>query len=219
MLTTAAMILTGKTYGNLMVDVQINSDKLRDRARRIVQIVTGLEGDEADKLLKKAQLERQGRDRDAEDRAVPCQGAVAGCARRRIRSATPSARTSSRACGSSSASSHRVGQRFVEHHRHLRVQLQKRGRHPRRDAARRASRCTASAFASPVAISTIARAGGSSPSPWSAPRAARVRVSPSNHSALRRAGRLVERDAVGARDERSAGSLKPIGRWRRCRES
>ena len=54
MLTTAAMILTGKTYGNLMVDVQINSDKLRDRARRIVQIVTGLEGDEIDKLLKKA---------------------------------------------------------------------------------------------------------------------------------------------------------------------
>ena len=54
MLTTAAMILTGKTYGNLMVDVQINSDKLRDRARRIVQMVTGLEGDEIEKLLKKA---------------------------------------------------------------------------------------------------------------------------------------------------------------------
>ena len=32
MLTTGAMILIGKTYGNLMVDVQINSDKLRDRA-------------------------------------------------------------------------------------------------------------------------------------------------------------------------------------------
>ncbi len=54
MLTTAAMILTGKTYGNLMVDVQTNSDKLRDRARRIVQIVTDLEGDEIEKLLKKA---------------------------------------------------------------------------------------------------------------------------------------------------------------------
>ncbi len=54
MLTTGAMILTGKTYGNLMVDVQINSDKLRDRARRIVQMVTGLEGDEVDKVLKKA---------------------------------------------------------------------------------------------------------------------------------------------------------------------
>ena len=54
MLTTAAMILIGKTYGNLMVDVQINSDKLRDRARRILQMVTGLEGDDVDKLLKKA---------------------------------------------------------------------------------------------------------------------------------------------------------------------
>jgi N-acetylmuramic acid 6-phosphate etherase len=54
MLTTAAMILIGKTYGNLMVDVQINSDKLRDRARRIVQMVTDLEGEDVDKLLKKA---------------------------------------------------------------------------------------------------------------------------------------------------------------------
>ena len=54
MLTTSAMILTGKTYGNLMVDVQINSDKLRDRARRIVQMVTDLEGEEIDKVLKKA---------------------------------------------------------------------------------------------------------------------------------------------------------------------
>jgi N-acetylmuramic acid 6-phosphate etherase len=54
MLTTAAMILTGKTYGNLMVDVQINSDKLHDRARRIVNIVTGLAPDEADRLLEKA---------------------------------------------------------------------------------------------------------------------------------------------------------------------
>jgi N-acetylmuramic acid 6-phosphate etherase len=54
MLTTAAMILTGKTFGNLMVDVQIKSDKLRDRARRIVQIATGLEGDEIDRVLKKA---------------------------------------------------------------------------------------------------------------------------------------------------------------------
>ena len=54
MLTTAAMVLTGKTYGNLMVDVQINSDKLHDRARRIVNIVTGLAPDEADRLLEKA---------------------------------------------------------------------------------------------------------------------------------------------------------------------
>jgi N-acetylmuramic acid 6-phosphate etherase len=54
MLTTGAMIRTGKTYGNLMVDVQMGSEKLRDRARRIITIVTGLEYDDADKLLKSA---------------------------------------------------------------------------------------------------------------------------------------------------------------------
>ena len=54
MLTTASMIRTGKTYGNLMVDVQMGSEKLRDRARRIVVIVTGLDYDEADALLRRA---------------------------------------------------------------------------------------------------------------------------------------------------------------------
>src|ERR1700704_522040 len=54
MLTTAAMIRIGKTYGNLMVDVQMGSEKLRDRARRIIIIVTGLEYDEADALLRRA---------------------------------------------------------------------------------------------------------------------------------------------------------------------
>ena len=33
MLTTGAMIRIGKTYGNLMVDVQTGSEKLKDRAR------------------------------------------------------------------------------------------------------------------------------------------------------------------------------------------
>jgi N-acetylmuramic acid 6-phosphate etherase len=55
MLTTPSMILIGKTYGNLMVDVNaLGSDKLRDRARRIVHIVTGLTHEEAEKLLKSA---------------------------------------------------------------------------------------------------------------------------------------------------------------------
>ena len=54
MLTTGAMVLIGKTYGNLMVDVQTGSEKLKDRARRIVNIVTGLEYDDSDKLLKQA---------------------------------------------------------------------------------------------------------------------------------------------------------------------
>jgi N-acetylmuramic acid 6-phosphate etherase len=54
MLTTAAMIRIGKTYGNLMVDVQMGSEKLKDRARRIIIIVTGLDYDAADKLLRQA---------------------------------------------------------------------------------------------------------------------------------------------------------------------
>src|SRR5687767_3734300 len=54
MLTTGAMVLIGKTYGNLMVDVQTGSEKRKDRARRIVNIVTGMEYDDADRLLKKA---------------------------------------------------------------------------------------------------------------------------------------------------------------------
>jgi N-acetylmuramic acid 6-phosphate etherase len=55
MLTTAAMVRAGKTYGNLMVDVKSNSEKLRDRARRIVETVTGLDHDAAEALLNRAE--------------------------------------------------------------------------------------------------------------------------------------------------------------------
>jgi N-acetylmuramic acid 6-phosphate etherase len=54
MLTTGAMIRIGKTYGNLMVDVQLGSEKRKDRARRIISIVTGVDYDETDDLLKRA---------------------------------------------------------------------------------------------------------------------------------------------------------------------
>jgi N-acetylmuramic acid 6-phosphate etherase len=54
MLTTLAMIRIGKTYGNLMVDVQTGSEKLKDRARRIVAIVTGITQDAAGDLLRQA---------------------------------------------------------------------------------------------------------------------------------------------------------------------
>jgi N-acetylmuramic acid 6-phosphate etherase len=54
MLTTIAMIKVGKTYGNLMVDVKTGSEKLKDRARRIVNVVTGLSYDDAEALLKRA---------------------------------------------------------------------------------------------------------------------------------------------------------------------
>ena len=49
MLTTATMIKLGKVYGNLMVDVKATNNKLKDRARRIVQTATGCS--EADALI------------------------------------------------------------------------------------------------------------------------------------------------------------------------
>jgi N-acetylmuramic acid 6-phosphate etherase len=54
MLTTIAMIRIGKTYGNLMVDVRTGSEKLRYRACRIVAVVTGMDPDDASRLLKAA---------------------------------------------------------------------------------------------------------------------------------------------------------------------
>jgi N-acetylmuramic acid 6-phosphate etherase len=54
MLTTVSMIKWGKTYGNLMVDVKTGSEKLKDRARRILSVVTGLDYDSADAMLKRA---------------------------------------------------------------------------------------------------------------------------------------------------------------------
>ncbi|HQX80727.1 MAG TPA: N-acetylmuramic acid 6-phosphate etherase [Vicinamibacterales bacterium] len=54
MLTTVSMVRIGKTYGNLMVDVKTGSDKLKDRAQRIVSMVTGADPDEAKALLLRA---------------------------------------------------------------------------------------------------------------------------------------------------------------------
>jgi N-acetylmuramic acid 6-phosphate etherase len=54
MLTTISMIKWGKTYGNLMVDVQTGSEKLKDRAKRILGVVTGLDSGSAETLLKRA---------------------------------------------------------------------------------------------------------------------------------------------------------------------
>lgn len=52
MLSTGAMILLGKTYGNLMVDVQPTNSKLRRRAGAIVAQATGLPAPEAESLLR-----------------------------------------------------------------------------------------------------------------------------------------------------------------------
>lgn len=54
MITTASMVQLGKTYGNLMVDVQPKSSKLRDRAKRIVMHITGVSEDKASQLLEES---------------------------------------------------------------------------------------------------------------------------------------------------------------------
>jgi N-acetylmuramic acid 6-phosphate etherase len=51
MLSTATMVQLGKVYGNLMVDVKITNAKLADRARRIVQSMTGVSAETAQWLL------------------------------------------------------------------------------------------------------------------------------------------------------------------------
>lgn len=51
MLSTGVMVLLGKTFGNLMVDVQPTNQKLRQRAIGIVRQATGLEHDAAETLL------------------------------------------------------------------------------------------------------------------------------------------------------------------------
>ena len=50
-LSTASMVLLGKTYGNLMVDLRATSGKLVDRSRRIVMALTGRPDEEAEALL------------------------------------------------------------------------------------------------------------------------------------------------------------------------
>ena len=47
MITTTTMIRLGKVYENMMVDLQLTNLKLRERAKRIVMITTGVSYDEA----------------------------------------------------------------------------------------------------------------------------------------------------------------------------
>jgi N-acetylmuramic acid 6-phosphate etherase len=51
MLTTGAMVLLGKTYGNLMVDMNASNSKLLERAKRIVCTLTELAPEQAASLL------------------------------------------------------------------------------------------------------------------------------------------------------------------------
>lgn len=57
MISTTAMIKIGKVYDNLMVDLKPTNEKLIDRARKIIVEITGLDYDQASKLLIKANNE------------------------------------------------------------------------------------------------------------------------------------------------------------------
>jgi N-acetylmuramic acid 6-phosphate etherase len=50
-LSTGTMVKLGKVYGNRMVDVAVTNTKLHDRALRIIQDLTQLDRDAAERLL------------------------------------------------------------------------------------------------------------------------------------------------------------------------
>lgn len=54
MITTTAMVRSGKTYGNRMVDLQARSVKLRERSKRILIEITGVSYAQAERHLKSA---------------------------------------------------------------------------------------------------------------------------------------------------------------------
>ncbi|MCL5034483.1 MAG: N-acetylmuramic acid 6-phosphate etherase [Bacteroidetes bacterium] len=51
MITTSAMIKLGKVYENMMVDLQMTNKKLEERSKRIVMTITGVDYDEAERVL------------------------------------------------------------------------------------------------------------------------------------------------------------------------
>jgi N-acetylmuramic acid 6-phosphate etherase len=57
MISTIAMVRLGKTWGNLMVDLRATNEKLRERAIRIVQQVTGASREAAVVALEAADWE------------------------------------------------------------------------------------------------------------------------------------------------------------------
>lgn len=54
MLTTATMVRLGKTYENMMIDLQMTNKKLVERAKRIVMTITGIDYNEATQYLEKS---------------------------------------------------------------------------------------------------------------------------------------------------------------------
>ena len=54
MISTTAMVLLGKTYGNLMIDLKCRSEKLTARSRKMVMDLLKISYDAADGLLRAA---------------------------------------------------------------------------------------------------------------------------------------------------------------------
>jgi len=54
LISTTAMVLLGKTYGNLMIDLQARSDKLAARSRKILMELLDIDLVSADELLRKS---------------------------------------------------------------------------------------------------------------------------------------------------------------------
>jgi len=54
MITTTAMVRLGKTYENMMIDLQMTNKKLIERAKRIVMMITGITYEEAQDYLEKS---------------------------------------------------------------------------------------------------------------------------------------------------------------------
>ncbi len=57
MLSTAVMVKLGRVYGNLMVALQPVSQKLRERAKRIIMMEAGVSYDEASRILEEAKYD------------------------------------------------------------------------------------------------------------------------------------------------------------------
>jgi len=54
MITTTAMIRLGKVYENMMIDLQLTNEKLKERAKRILMTITGVSYERAEEMLGQA---------------------------------------------------------------------------------------------------------------------------------------------------------------------
>jgi N-acetylmuramic acid 6-phosphate etherase len=54
MITTAAMVRLGKVYENMMIDLQMTNEKLRERSKKIVMTITGVSYEDAAAALVEA---------------------------------------------------------------------------------------------------------------------------------------------------------------------